>query len=163
MRPGPADLALRPVTSQDLVALADLERALFGADAWSEALLRAELDGPGRRCVVAVVDGEPAGYAVTMLVGDVADLQRVAVRRDRQRTGVARMLLRAVLDRARADGAERVLLEVGAGNEAALALYTDSGFVEVTRRRRYYRDGTDAVVLERPLGGAAGGGGRMGG
>lgn len=156
----PSNVVLRPATSQDLAAIADLERTLFGADAWSEPLLRAELDGAGRRCVVAVGDGAPIGYAVTMLVGDVADLQRIAVCAGRQRTGVARALLEELLGRARADGADRMLLEVAADNTAALALYTATGFVEVSRRRRYYRDGTDAVVLQRPLRSQTDGGGR---
>jgi ribosomal-protein-alanine N-acetyltransferase len=33
-------------------------------------------------------------------------------------------------------------------NHAARALYAATGFVELARRRRYYRDGSDAVVLE---------------
>jgi ribosomal-protein-alanine N-acetyltransferase len=51
-----------------------------------------------------------------------------------------------------------MLLEVGARNLAALALYTDEGFVEIDRRRRYYRDDEDAVVMCRSLGRAAHGG-----
>ena len=48
-------------------------------------------------------------------------------------------------------GADRMLLEVGAGNAAALGLYAAAGFVEIDRRPRYYRDGADAVVLRLPL------------
>ena len=48
-----------------------------------------------------------------------------------------------------------MLLEVAAGNEAALAFYAAEGFTEIDRRRRYYRDGTDAVVLRLDLGGDA--------
>ena len=45
------------------------------------------------------------------------------------------------------DGATAMFLEVATGNAAALALYTGAGFVEVGRRRRYYADGRDALVL----------------
>ena len=37
------------------------------------------------------------------------------------------------------------------GNAAALAFYAAEGFTEVARRRRYYRDGADAVVMQRDL------------
>jgi ribosomal-protein-alanine N-acetyltransferase len=52
---------------------------------------------------------------------------------------------------ARADGADRVLLEVREDNVAALAFYAARGFTELARRPRYYRDGATAVVLELPL------------
>jgi ribosomal-protein-alanine N-acetyltransferase len=44
-----------------------------------------------------------------------------------------------------------VLLEVRADNGPALAFYARTGFAEIHRRRRYYRDGTDAIVLELDL------------
>jgi ribosomal-protein-alanine N-acetyltransferase len=40
-----------------------------------------------------------------------------------------------------------MFLEVATGNAAALALYRREGFVEVGRRRRYYADASDALVL----------------
>ena len=48
-------------------------------------------------------------------------------------------------------GAGAMFLEVAAGNAPALALYAREGFAEVGRRRRYYSDGTDALVLRRDL------------
>ena len=42
-----------------------------------------------------------------------------------------------------------MLLEVSAGNAGARAFYAAEGFVEIDRRRRYYRDGSDAVVMAR--------------
>jgi ribosomal-protein-alanine N-acetyltransferase len=58
-----------------------------------------------------------------------------------------------VVDAAGAGGADRVLLEVREDNAGARAFYAARGFVEVDRRRRYYRDGATAVVLLRDLGG----------
>lgn len=47
----------------------------------------------------------------------------------------------------RRDGAESVLLEVRASNEAALRLYDSLGFQRVGLRRRYYADGEDALLM----------------
>ena len=135
-----------------------LEGQLFGDAAWSEGSVGSELEGPGRHAVVAVEGDRVVGYAVTMRAGDLADLQRIAVRPESQRQGIARALLAEVVERARDEGASRVLLEVSAVNAAALAFYADADFVEIDRRRRYYRDGSDAVVMRRSLGCAACGG-----
>jgi [ribosomal protein S18]-alanine N-acetyltransferase len=145
---------LRPATEYDVPALSALEQQMFGVDAWSPALLASELAGPGRAAVVAVSDGEVVGYAVTMAAGDVLDLQRIAVRPDHRRAGLARALLAELLAGASAD---RMLLEVSAENQDALAFYASEGFIEIDRRRRYYRDGSDAVVMRLPLGSACGG------
>ena len=53
---------------------------------------------------------------------------------------------------ARESGADRLLLEVREDNAGALAFYAARGFVEVDRRRRYYRDGATAVVMRFGLG-----------
>ena len=132
---------LRPATADDVAAVRALEVDLFGADAWSETSVREELLGDRRTAVVAC-DPEVVGYVVTAAAGDVVDLQRVAVREDHRRSGLARRLLRAVRP---ADAP--MLLEVAATNHAALRLYAAEGFTEIDRRRRYYRDGTDAVVM----------------
>ena len=44
-----------------------------------------------------------------------------------------------------------MMLEVSAGNEAAIAFYVRRGFAELAPRPRYYRDGADALVLSRAL------------
>jgi len=138
---------LRPATAADVVDVLALEREAFAADAWSEAAVREELTGPRRTAVVArSADGGLCGYAVTAAAGDVVDLQRVAVAPAHRRRGLARRLLREVLP------AGATMLEVGAANAPARALYAAEGFVEIGRRRRYYRDGSDAVVMRRDAG-----------
>ncbi|MCD4535706.1 ribosomal protein S18-alanine N-acetyltransferase [Nocardioides sp. cx-169] len=150
---------IRAATPADVTAIADLESEALGEDAWSEGLVREGVEGnlPTVHYVVAD-DGEVAGYAVASVVADIAELQRIAVRDDLRRRGVASALLDAVVALADAGGADRLLLEVRETNAPALAFYAARGFVEVDRRPRYYRDGAPAVVMRRPLGAAGGGG-----
>ena len=91
------------------------------------------------------------GHAVASLVDDVGELQRIAVAEGHRRRGLATALLDAVVQLAVGAGADRLLLEVREDNVAALGFYAAHGFVELDRRRRYYRDGAAAVVLGRPL------------
>ena len=150
---------IRAATRDDVAAIAALEAAALGDDAWSEGLVREGVEGnlPTVHYLVAD-DGPLAGYAVASVAGDIAELQRIAVRDDRRRGGVASALLDAVVALAAGGGADRLLLEVRETNAAALAFYAARGFVEVDRRPRYYRDGAPAVVMRRPLGAACGGG-----
>jgi len=142
-------VTLRAAATHDVEVVACLERELFGPDAWSADQVRDALLAERRR---AWVTGKPVhGYVVVGVVGDMADLDRIGVHPGHRRRGVARMLLDRAVESAVADGAVRLLLEVAANNHAAVAFYEGVGFVEIARRRRYYRGGADAVVMERPL------------
>jgi ribosomal protein S18 acetylase RimI-like enzyme len=141
---------IRPATLADLPALTALEQELFGIDAWGEELVRQEIEGPGRRFLVAE---DLSGYAVTMTAGDIVDLLRIAVRPESRRTGVASALLDAAL--ADTEGASRMLLEVSVRNAEALGFYVARQFSVIDVRPHYYRDGSEALVMCRWLPGAA--------
>ena len=144
---------IRTATLADAADLLAIERDLFGVDAWTEHAVREELDGPGRRFVVAESEDGIEGYAVTMAAGDIVDLLRIAVRPTSRRRGVASALLDAVLEDT--DDASRMLLEVSVANSEALAFYVARQFSVIDVRPHYYRDGSEALVMCRWLPGAA--------
>lgn len=153
-------MTVRPAVAADVPAVAALERDNLGVDAWPEGLVAEGLTGalPTVTYLVAEVDGVPVGHAVASIVADIAELQRIAVDPAHRRTGLASELLDAVVLAARDRGADRLLLEVREDNAGAISFYAARGFVEIDRRRRYYRDGATAVVMRRGLGPACGGG-----
>ena len=146
-------MTIRPARPADVPAVAALEAANLGGDAWSAALVAEGVEGrlPTVSYLVAEAAGRVVGHAVASVVGDIAELQRIAVDAAHRRGGLATALLDAVVETARAGGADRLLLEVREDNAGALAFYAARGFVEVDRRRRYYRDGATAVVMRRSL------------
>ena len=150
-------MTVRDAGPDDLGAVAALERACLGVDAWPAGLIEEGLRGkvPTTHYLVA---GEPvAGHAVVAVAGDIAELQRIAVDETQRRAGIASELLAAVVTRGRREGADRLLLEVRTDNRDALAFYTARGFAEIDRRPRYYADGADAIVMRLPLTGSGGG------
>jgi ribosomal-protein-alanine N-acetyltransferase len=154
---------IRDALDGDVATVAAIEHETFGVDAWSPESVREELTGARRKAVLAVDgQGTVVGYAMTMRTDEVLDLQRIAVLPYHRRSGVARALLSALRRAGREAGAHRMLLEVRADNDGAVAFYAAEGFVQIDRRRRYYRDGSDALVLSAALGGAASGGKAVG-
>jgi ribosomal-protein-alanine N-acetyltransferase len=75
----------------------------------------------------------------------------LAVRPGARRAGAGRSLMRALMDEAARRGAREMFLEVAEGNDAARALYAALGGQVAGRRRRYYPDGSDALVLRLAL------------
>ena len=91
---------------------------------------------------------DPAGGLVlARTVADEAEILTLAVAPEARRRGVARQLLNRAMGGARASGAGSMVLEVGAGNEAAQALYGAAGFERAGLRRRYYAWGEDALIM----------------
>lgn len=144
---------IRTATAEDAPALESLEVELFGAGAWGGADLLGGEAGPARWVrVVTDQDDAVTAYVVTTGPADAVDLLRIGVRPDHQRQGLAGILLTAALDAAREElGAERMLLEVSDANVPAVRLYHGHGFEVIDRRRRYYPDGSDALIMQIDL------------
>lgn len=137
------------VTPVHAAMLAVIHAAAFAeGEAWGPDAMALLLEMPG----VFGLMRPGAGLILARLVADEAEVVTLAVVPAARRQGEGRRLLAAAMAAAARAGAAAMLLEVSAGNPAALALYTGAGFVEAGRRRHYYADGTDALVMRSPLG-----------
>ncbi|MEU8316781.1 ribosomal protein S18-alanine N-acetyltransferase [Nonomuraea sp. NPDC048881] len=143
------------MTQADLPAVMAIEQATFPLDAWSEGMMRGELaDMPrSRHYVVALADDEIVGYSGIAVASDQADVQTIAVLEKHQGTGIGSAMLTELLAEARRRGAREIFLEVRADNPRAQAVYRHFEFEEIGIRRRYYDDGTDAIMMRRKLDG----------
>jgi ribosomal-protein-alanine N-acetyltransferase len=128
----------------DTDAVAALERAALGSDAWPPGLVAEGVSGrvPTTLYLVATEGDAPIAYA---------ELQRIAVAATHRRTGLASGLLARVEHEALTRHADRLLLEVREDNHVACAFYAARGFTEIDRRPRYYADGTTAVILFKEI------------
>jgi [ribosomal protein S18]-alanine N-acetyltransferase len=114
---------------------------------WFVDAMAQQLSQPG---VFGLID--PAGGMVLARVAaDEAEILTLAVVPSARLQGRGRALLEAVAVRAALRAAVMVFLEVSTANAGALALYSAAGFREVGRRRRYYADGSDALLMRRDL------------
>lgn len=128
--------------------LADIHAEAFPANqTWGASALALMLELPGHFGLVAIRQDQPLGFALARAQGPEAEIVTLAVRWPMQGQGIGRLLLKSVMDEATRRGALDLFLEVAEPNAAARALYAGAGAREVGRRRRYYADGTDALVL----------------
>lgn len=144
--------ALRTMTVADIDTIAALEHRLFPIDYWPRDMFVAELSQPEtRHYVIAEVDGAVVGYAGLMCIEPIADIQTIAVLPEYEGRGIGTSMLKALLTEARRRGGQDVLLEVRADNPRAQNLYQRFGFSQIHVRKKYYRDGVDALIMKRDL------------
>jgi ribosomal protein S18 acetylase RimI-like enzyme len=156
---------VRFATPDDEDALAALDRAT-----WSSFSSPAPPPGDGRtffddrtrpeEVLVAVVDGEVAGYARVQRATELpaSDHVRVingfVVDPSRRRRGIGRTLLDAAAREARAQGARRLTLRVLGPNAPARRLYESAGFVVEGILRGEFRvedEYVDDVLMARDI------------
>jgi ribosomal-protein-alanine N-acetyltransferase len=127
--------------------LAAIHAAAFPDDPWGAGAFQIQLEMHG---VIGLMD-DRGGLLLMRVTLDEAEILTVGVLPHLHRQGIAGGLLRTAMAQARDAGALSMFLEVDIGNQAARALYARAGFREVGRRRRYYANGADALVLRVDL------------
>jgi ribosomal-protein-alanine N-acetyltransferase len=148
----PGSIVLEPMDLDDLEQVLWIERDSFSSP-WRRDHFLHELR-TNRYAVNRVLKSgdRVLGYSCTWIVDDELRINNIAVHPDHRRQGLARRLLWDALHEARGRGCRRATLEVRPSNGAALRLYRQNGFVQVGRRRNYYRDeGEDALLMEAAL------------
>ena len=109
---------------------------------------------PGRGAFfLARLDGEPVGCGAVRLLGDGqdAEIKRMYTAPTARGRGVARAILAAIEAEARRLGAQRLVLETGTRQGAALALYRREGFVDIAAFGEYTASPGTSVCMARPL------------
>ena len=129
--------------------VAALEKVCF-SDPWSEKSVASELENSLSLWLVAM-DGETvAGYIGSQTVLGETDMMNVAVAPAYRRQGAAQGLILALIEALKARGSHCLTLEVRDSNAPARALYEKLGFLEVGRRKNYYRNPReDGLILRK--------------
>ncbi len=129
-------------------ALAAIHASAYPPDqAWPAETFATHLAMPG---VFGLID-LAGGIILARVAADEAEILTLAVLPAARRSGLGRRLLEAAVATAARHGAVAMFLEVSENNAAARSLYEKSAFRPTGRRRRYYDDGSDALVMRRDL------------
>lgn len=132
------DCIIRPARPDEALSLAELDGAA-GEFAWTPGQYRAALAGSGGQAVLVLgTDAGVAGCVVFAVVAGEGGIYRIVTAPSVRRRGLARELLDTALQRMRAAGACRCVLEVRESNLAARSLYVSAGFSLDGARKGYY-------------------------
>ncbi len=142
------EITICPMSEIDLDDVLVIENISFPRP-WTRNHFLSELDNSQSFPMVALASCRNViGYICPMIVLDEGHILNVAVHGDFRGKGIGRMLVERVLTDCLEKGAEFVALEVRHSNLSAINLYRQFGFVETGRRKRYYENGEDALLME---------------
>ncbi|MCR5194485.1 MAG: ribosomal protein S18-alanine N-acetyltransferase [Alphaproteobacteria bacterium] len=125
--------------------LANLHKICFPHKPWSADDF-AELKKSGCEIV-----SSQNGFIVWRTVLDETEIITVGVHPDARGTGIAIAMIGIMENEIKKIGATKIFLEVSHTNTPAIKLYEKCGFAQIGKRKQYYSDGSDAILMEKNI------------
>ncbi|WP_436513277.1 ribosomal protein S18-alanine N-acetyltransferase [Clostridium thermobutyricum] len=116
-------------------------------DYWSVDELKKELDNKVAKYFIQEIDGKVVGFAGVWVVYDEGQITNIAVHPDYRRRGIATKLLEDMIEHLKTLDCSIITLEVRKSNTKAYDLYSSLGFTDEGVRKRFYKDGEDAIIM----------------
>ena len=115
---------------------------------WNKATLEDELKADNTKYFKVTLENEIIGFAGIKIILDDADLMNIVVHNSYLRQGIASLLLNKILDFCKENHIGSINLEVNEKNVPAINLYKKFGLAEVGRRKKYYDNKDDAILMK---------------
>ena len=138
-----------PLDGRDF-ALITSAKDMGYVDEWNKDMLLSALKNQnfyGLKVISDINKEEVLGYIHYSLSVDSMDINSVFVFPSFRRKGIAEKLLSAVVGTAKEKRLDKIFLEVRETNAPAINLYQKVGFNKVGKRKKYYFDGENAIVM----------------
>ena len=149
-------MQILPMEKKDAEALSLLDMEVFSVP-WSKKSFEDESANSLAYYYVAKEDDEIIAYAGFWHVADEGDITNIAVKKEHRKKGVASALLEVIIKKAKELGLELLTLEVRESNIPAINLYKRFGFLEIGKRKMYYKNPKeDALIMTLYFGGIYG-------
>ncbi len=141
-----ATLKILPLTLEDLDAVVAIEQLSYKSP-WAKGFFESEIGSNVAYNFVMKLDETVIGYAGFWISWEYATITKVTIHPALRGKGLSKILLKDLIDRCFALGAESISLEVRESNIVAQGLYTSMGFKKEGKRKGYYEGTEDAIVM----------------
>jgi ribosomal-protein-alanine N-acetyltransferase len=144
-------IVIQKMDEEDLEEVVRLEKICF-SDPWSKEAFMEELRLKLAIPLVVKLGEKVVGYTCLWHLDAQLEVANFAVSPDHRVKGIGERIMKRILLEAKERGCKSIILSVRESNLPAIKLYTKFGFVEVGRRKKYYRLPTeDALTMHKNL------------
>lgn len=136
------------LTKEHLQDILQLYKDNF-ADGWNKAMLESAFDTNRFIALGAFENQNLIGLITCSMAIDDADIEGVVVAKEFRLKGYAQILLTELENLLKEKGITKIFLEVRESNIPARTLYQKNGYKEINKRKKYYSDGENAVIMAK--------------
>ena len=138
-------LSFRAMTIDDISEVHKIESELF-TDPWPKHSFKTEVQQKNISFpFIAEQNNTIVGYIICWYYRDELHIGNIAVVPEKQHQGIGSFLLKSIFEYFMEY--KRAYLEVRESNKIAINLYQTFGFEVIFRRKAYYPNGEDALVM----------------
>jgi ribosomal-protein-alanine acetyltransferase len=139
-------IKIRLGSEKDIEEILKIENSLFEEDSWSRNMIFSELKkGNNKKTFLVEKNEQLIAYIMIRFSDYEYQILNLAVSKPEQKKGIGFCLLIFFLKKIPVNSS--VFLEVKESNFPAISLYNKVGFIKQYVRKRYYTDGSNALVL----------------
>lgn len=142
-------MILRTALPKDVSRLSLLEKEIFQEENFPLSYASFAYHIKNNLLIVAETDGKIAGYILALIKRKKAKIYSIGVALAYRGEKVSLKLFQKVLLRLKALGFTQIVLEVRVDNFRAIELYKKFDFEVIKKIKSFYRDGCDALIMER--------------
>ena len=136
-------LSFRSLGEDHLKEILTLESLCCPGEEWTEKMIQTHLEF---HVAFGMGNPETQCYALVCETPWEIEIFRIATLPKFRKLGLAKQLLEQLFQKF---PKKEFFLEVKESNEPAIKLYLSAGFFELERRKKYYPDGSTAVLMKR--------------
>lgn len=142
---------IRPALPSESSLFCALDHSQTFSAHWSAQAWQDELAQPAARVWGAFVEEKLVGFICVRGAAGQYEITNLAVHAAHTRQGIARALMHCALTFLQTTGGEQLSLEVSTRNKPARALYERCGLMLLGVRKKFYLDGSDALIMGKKL------------
>lgn len=139
-------MEIRHHKKEDLMSIAEIESVSINPP-WSYGAICSFSECDTSRILVAECENKVVGYITYSVVLDEVQIANVATHPEHRRKGIAQKLLTNLYEMSKSENMALITLEVRQSNIPAIELYLKCGYVEVGRRKNYYKNPAEDAIL----------------
>jgi len=121
------------------------------SDFWNYEIFKEELVNTNSEYLVLRYENEIVCFGGIKNILDEANIMNIATKNNMRNLGFAKLILNALIDISKQRNSTSITLEVNENNKAAIHLYKLFNFEEVGLRKKYYRNGDNAIIMTLDL------------
>ena len=141
---------LRRYNLNDIDSIVKLEEATIGSSLGYD-MLASNLNNEMNHYYVYELNNKVVGYISIVFDGYIAEILNFCVDKEYQNNKIGTKVLEQIVDIYNSLNCESLILEVRESNKRAIHVYEKLGFKKISRRRNYYSNNEDALVLQKLL------------
>lgn len=147
VKPTREQLNIRKMSVEDVPKVFDIERKSFSHSSWSIDAFYHEIENNEFATYFVIEFSDKIiGYVGLWLVVDQAQITTIAISKAFRGYGLGQLLLKYAMNYARFS-CDVMSLEVRIDNDVAQHVYRNLGFQNGGKRKNYYGEGEDALVM----------------